>query len=253
MSTKQFISAEKHLAKSGVTVGQASDFIWANIDQPEIIFAAARQHGVTNAMLHEITGVSSSVINDYFKNADLVPERLDHTSILFNTDIGSIETLVGFNDNAGALSNASLKAKVQPLIDLPAAYNFPFTARYDFQSEDGVYDEDELGISQLGDIDATNENIESIFYGTLIRMFSRLDSTELSQINGFPKNGNPVDFQTLLLDALNDPVTDPIWTEESLVHKIVDEAVYLHNHYMQDDFVVGLFDHSYLGYAPVIH
>ncbi|QOJ20849.1 MAG: hypothetical protein HRU77_09180 [Gammaproteobacteria bacterium] len=253
MSTKQFISAEKHLAKLGVTVEQAFNFIFANVNQPEIIFTAARQHGVTKSMLHEITGVSDSVINDYFKNAGLVPERLDHTSILFNTDIGSFESLVGFNENIGALSNASLGAKVQPLVDFPSEYNFPFTDRYDFQSEDKIYDADELGISQLGNIAATDENIKSIFYGTLIRMFSRLDSTELSQISGFPKNGNPEDFQTLLLDTLNDPITDPTWTEESLVNKVVDEAVYLHNHYMQDDFVVGLFDHSYLGYAPVIH
>ncbi len=253
MSAKQFIPVEKHLTKLGVTIEQAFNFILANVDQPEIIFTTARQHGVTNSMLHEITGVPVSVIGDYFANAGFVPERLDYTSIFFNTDIGSSETLVGFNDDTGALSTASLRAKVQQLVDLPAAYNFPFTARYDFQSEDGIYDADELGISQLGDIPATDENIESIFYGTLIRIFSRLDNIELSQISAFPKNGSSKDFQALLSVALNNTAASSAWDEESLVNMVVDEAVYLHNHYMQDDFVIGLFDHSYLGYAPVIH
>jgi hypothetical protein len=94
MSRKQFISAEAHLAKFGVTVQQALDFIIANIDQPEVIYVTAREYGVTQAMLHEITDAPASVIDDYFTGAGFDPGRLDHTSILFNTDIGLLEDLV---------------------------------------------------------------------------------------------------------------------------------------------------------------
>jgi hypothetical protein len=253
MSRKQFISAEEHLAKFGVTVQQANDFISANLDRPEFIFATARAHGVTNAMLHEITSAPATVIHDYFSSVDLVPERLDYTSIFFNTDIGLVEDLVGFNSYSGILSTASLREKVQSSIEIPVLYDFPFVARYDFQSADDVYDADELGISRLGNIAATDENIESIFYGTLINMFSRFDQMELSQIKAFPEDGNPGDFLTLLSDALNDSPEIVAWTDVELLDLIVDEAVYLHDHYMNDDFVVGLFDHSYLGYAPIIH
>lgn len=253
MSRKQFISAEEHLAKFGVTVQQALDFIFASIDQPEVIYFTAREYGVTQAMLHEITDVPASVIDDYFTGADFDPGRLDHTSILFNTDIGLQEDLVGFNSHTGILSTASLRENVQPLIDFPTVYDFPFTARYEFQPADGVYDADELGISRLGDIPATDENIESIFYGTLINMFSRFDQMELGQIKAFPESGNPDDFRPLLSDALNDPPEIAAWTDVELLDLVVDEAVYLHDHYMNDDFVVGLFDHSYLGYAPIIH
>jgi hypothetical protein len=253
MSRKQFISAEEHLAKLGVTVQQAFDFIFANVDQPEVIYVTAREYGVTQAMLHEITDVPVSVIDNYFTGADFDPGRLDHTSILFNTDIDSLETLVDFNNHTGILSTASLREKVQPLIDSPTVYDFPFTARYDFQPANGVYDADELGISRLGDIPAIDENIESIFYGTLINMFSRFDQMELSQIKAFPESGNPDDFLALLAAALNDAPSTPAWTDEELLDLVVDEAVYLHNHFIQDDFTVGLFDSSYLGDVPVIH
>lgn len=253
MSRKQFISAEAHLAKFGVTVQQALDFIFTNIDQPEVIYVTAREYGVTQAMLHEITDVPASVIDDYFMGADFDPGRLDHTSILFNTDIGLLEDLVGFNSNTGVLSTDSLRENVQPLIDFPTVYDFPFTARYDFQPADGVYDADELGISRLGGIAATDENIESIFYGTLINMFSRFDQMELSQIKAFPESGSPDDFRALLSAALNDPPEIAAWTDVELLDLVVDEAVYLHNHFIQDDFTVGLFDSSYLGDALVIH
>ncbi|MBX3640373.1 MAG: hypothetical protein KF888_07660 [Nitrosomonas sp.] len=253
MSKKQFISADAHLAKLGITKQQAYDFIFANLDRPEIIYAAAREYGVTHAMLHEITDVPVIVIDNYFIDADFDPGRLDHTSILFNTDIGSLETLVDLNGNTGILSTASLREKVQPLINFSTVYDFPFTARYGFQLADGIYDADELGVSRLGDIAATDGNIESIFYGTLINMFSRFDQAELDQIKTFPENGNPEDFQALLSDALNDAPATSAWTDEELLDLVVDEAVYLHNHYINDSFVIGLFDHSYLGYAPVIH
>ncbi len=257
MSRKQFISAEEHLAKFGVTVQEAYGFIFAHLDDPEMIYVTAREHGVTRAMLNQITDVPVAVIDNYFIDAGIGPERLDLTSILFNTDIGTLETLVDFNNHTDILSIASLRELVQPLIKWPTDdyyYNFPFTARYDFQPDDGIYDAEELGISQLGDIAATDENIESIFYGTLINMFSRFDQAELSQIKAFPENGDPEDLFTLLADALNDAPEISAWTDEELLDLVVDEAVYLHDYFMvEDTSLVGLFDHSYLGYIPVIH
>ncbi len=257
MSSKPFISAEEHLAKLNVTVEQAYDFIIANLDDPEMIYATAREYGVTRAMLHQITDASAAVIDNYFIDADFHPERLDRTSILFNTDIGELETLVDFNNNTGLLSNDSLRESVKSLIkwQVDDFYDYFFMQFYDFQLDDGIYDAEELGISQLGNIAATDENIESIFYGTLINIFSRFDQTELNQIKAFPGNGDPEDFFTLLADALNDDDAPEIsaWTDEELFDLVVGEAVYLHNSYEEDDLIVGILDHSYLGYALVIH
>lgn len=246
MSTKSFISAEEHLAKFGVTVEQAFDFIFANIDNPELIYAAARQNGVTNSMLNEITGVSVGVIEEYFtstNNPDLVPQRLDYTSILFNTDIGSLESLVNFNNNEGILSTNSLREEVRTKINFPEDYTFLFTEVREYQSQDGVYDAEELGISILSKITASDENIESVFYGTLINIFSRFDREELDGIINFPVGGDPSDLEVLLTEALNDvPSENSSLTDVELFDHVVNEAVEIHDRYINDDVAIGIFD-----------
>ena len=248
MSTKQFISAEEHLAKLGVTVQQAQDFIIANVGLPEVIFAEAFNGGVTNSMLSEITNISTDIIGNYFTNANLDKNGLDQTSLLINSDLGAFESLVDFNNNSDILSTASLANDVQPLLIDPSLYDFVFGPVYVFQTSDGIYDSEELGVSHLGNVDATNESIESLFYGSLLNIFSAIDETELSQINAFSEDGNPDDLQALLIDSLSDTSTPTAWTNEELKNHVTQEAVNIMNEYLVTD-VIGVLDLSFLGLA----
>jgi len=251
MSRKQFISAEEHLAKLGVTVQQAFDFIVANVDKPEVIFSAARQYGVTNDMLSEITNATTIEIHDYFVNAGIDSIQLDWTSLLINSDLGSLEHLVDFNDNTGILSNASIREAVQPLIFLPDAYLFTWETIYDFAKNDGNYDAEELGVDHLIDVPATDESIESLFYGTLIKIFSALDQAELDEINVSREDGSSEEFQVLLLDALSEsPSSTTVWTDEQLAELVTNEAVNVIDKFWTGEIeFVGVLDHSFLGLA----
>lgn len=251
MSTKQFISAAEHLAKLGVTVQQANDFIMDNVDQPDAIFLAARQFAVTNAMLSEITGFSTTVISNYFASADFNPIELDQTSMLVNSDLGPLETLVDFNLNTGVLSNASLGETVRPLVD--DLYEFTFESLYSFYPSDEIYDAEELGVGHLTDVVATSDSLESLFYGSLINLFRALDETELNQINAFSAGGDSENFQELLLESLSESPSSIIWTDEQLADLVTDEAVAIINEYWANDGnpLIGVLDRSYLVEATI--
>ncbi len=249
MSTKSFITAEAHLDKLGVSVQQALDLIVEHLDRPEVIFTAARQNGITNAMLNEITQVSTDTIAHYFTSAGFNHVELDYTSLLINFDLGDLENLVAFNENSGVLSNNVLSEAVRPLLNEPLTYDFTFGPIYShIQPNDGIYDAEELGVSHLNDVPATDENIESLFYGSLINMFSVLDASELNQIEAFPKANNLDGFQALLVEALEDNSTSTEWTDQQLFDLVTEEAAEVIDLFWANDFV-GVLDHSYLGVA----
>ncbi len=245
------MSAETHLRKLGVTVKQARDFINLNMDHPKVIYDAAFDNGVTISMLSEITGYPINVISGYFSSVGLVAELLNDTSILINSDnLRGFESLIAFNNNSGILSTASLREKVQPLVDDdPFYYNLTFDPVFDFQDDDGTYDLEELGVKHLGDIAATNENIESLFYGTLLNIYRTLDETELKQISEIKNIGDRHEFKELFANSLASVPTNSIWTDETLEAIVIDEAYSLINDFLEDDFVVGVLDHSFLGFS----
>jgi len=252
MSRKQFISVEEHLAKLGITVQKAHDFIFANVDKPEVIYSAAFDAGVTNSMLSEITNVSSTVINNYFKAADLPSQKLDYTSMLINFDLGSLEALVDFNDNAGILSNSTFRDTVRSSVNDPLDYDYSFKPVIPgLQDKDGVYDADELGVSHLTDVPATGENLESLFFGSLINMFNVIDEAELNQIKAFPADGDQEEFQALLIDALSEAPENFSWTDEQLADLVSNEAVDIINTLWSGVEQVGVLDLSYLGLATI--
>ncbi|MCB1984290.1 MAG: hypothetical protein H6936_16345 [Burkholderiales bacterium] len=251
MSRKQFISAEEHLAKLGLTVQQAFDFIAANVDKPEVIYSAAFDAGVTNSMLNEITNISTSTINDYFSAADLPFQKLDYTSMLINFDLGILETLVDFNNNTGILSNSALRETVKPLVvDL---YDDSFESVIPYlQPNDGVYDSDELGVGHLTNVPATSDNLESLFYGSLINIFKTLDQTELNQIQEFQNNdANQEDFQALLIESLSDAPENFTWSDEQLADLVSSEAAHVITTLWSGIEPVGILDPSYLGLATI--
>ncbi|HNP26526.1 MAG TPA: hypothetical protein PKM20_07280 [Nitrosomonas sp.] len=131
------MSAESHLAKFGVTVPQALNFLVANVQQPETIFNVSSQFAITTEMLSEITNLSASIVRDYFAASGLNASELDDTSILINADLGSFTNFVSFNKNDAAysvedmdisevLSTETLRGFVQPLLNDPSAYDAVF-------------------------------------------------------------------------------------------------------------------------------
>lgn len=251
MSVKPFISAEVHLAKLGVTVQQAQDFIKLNIAQPESIYEAALINGVTINMLNEISGYSTDIIREYFETAGLNSKELDNTSLLVNSDLVTLEYLVDFNIKTGILSNSELRKVVSPQVS--DHYDFTFEEIYSFQLNDGIYDAEELGVGNLTDVvPATKESLESLFYGSLINMFSRLDKDELKEIKDFPDSGSPEEFKVLLFNALNGPPSAIIRSDEELADLVSEEAVKIIKEYWDqtDDIeLVGTLDYSFLGLA----
>ncbi len=247
------MSAASHLAKLDVTVEQAYDFIMANVEQPEVIFNTAAEFAVTTAMLSEITQFSTEVISNYFTSFNLDTGKLDDTHILINSDPGALSSLIAFNERTGILSNESLRGFVQQALNDPSQYDSVFGPQFPFQDDDEVYDAEELGVDILTDVPATNESIESLFYGSLINMFLRFDQIELNQIIFFPvaeRRGSD-DFQAFVFEALSDiPLTAPR-PDDELAGLVVREAAILMTELVEDNSIVGVLDQSFLGLAVV--
>ncbi|MDR4517040.1 MAG: hypothetical protein MRK00_06600 [Nitrosomonas sp.] len=253
--------AASHLAKLGVTVPQALKFLVTNVERPETIFNVASQYAITTQMLGEITHLSPDIISDYFADFGLDSSELDDTSILVNADLGAFSQFVSFNKNdeayadnvdniSEALSTDSLREFVQPLLNDPASYDSVFGPQFPFQANDGVYDAEELGVDLGIEVPATNESIESLFYGSLINMFSAFDQTELTPIVQFPVNDrNTEDFKTFVLEAFNDVPEVVLWPADVMVRLVVNEAVIQINDLVEDSSIVGVLDHSFLGVA----
>jgi len=249
------MSAESHLAKFGVTAQQAKDFINSNIQNPGDIFQAAREYGVTTEMLSELSGYSEDDVRGYFDSIGKNSKNLDFTKILINSDLNSLESLILTNGKEGILSNDSLQKSVLSKIKDPADYENFFQPAKSYQDNDSVYDDDELGVSSLGNIPATAKSLESVFYGSLINIFSRLDNVELNQIKVFP-NKESGEYQSLLFNALNSPA-EASRNDVDLANLVVDETVYtISNFWIGEDpdtnppvidYRTGLFDFGLLG------
>lgn len=255
MSVKSFISTEAHLAKFGTTAPQALDFINSNLAQPDIIFNIARLYGVTTNMLSEISGFSKDIIQEYFDTAglDLDSKQLNYTSMLVNSDLSTLEHLVSSNNRTGILSNDSLNKEVQPLTHVsPLEFNDFFEPVYDYQPIDGIYDAEELGVGHLDNVPATSESIISLFYGSLINIYSAIDKAEIDQINAFPRNDNPEGFQALLFNVLRESPVSVVWSEKDLVEMIrIEAANIIDEYYESESGLVGILDHSFLGLATI--
>lgn len=243
--------ARSILSKQGIMLQEAKDFINMNIEQPELILNAAFNHAVTTSMLNEITGYSIDEINAYFysKTDNYYPSDLDAIGKLVNSDLGSLEILVDFNSNTGILSTLSLQEKVRSSVN-PSVYESFIEPIFPFQKNDGyIYDPEELGVKHLSNVAATNGNIESLFYGTLINIFLRLDSTERDQIKHFSGDKNSEEYHTLLMSSLN-TIPSTTWTDEALANLVVEDAVRIVNDFPTSDFI-GILDDSFLGLSAL--
>lgn len=230
----------------GITVEQAKGFIVANINNPEVIYNAVSELGITTQHLSDITGYSADVIKDYFESAGLSAKLLDEVKLLFNSDLGNLDYLVNFNNHTGSLSTTSLSEQVKTSLDDPSQFDALFKSIYGYEEADGLYTPDETGISHLGNIKAAPESLESIFFGTLINILNSLDIDELKQIANFPPitKDNLNDFTALISDSLSDMPTTP-YPDSYLEEFVVKDAVTLIEDYWgPDSQVIGILDDS---------
>jgi len=243
-------TGQEVLAHYQITVDQAHEFIWANIEQPDVIFDTAEEFGITTQHLSDITGYSTEIISDFFGSFKLDTIELDDIRILFNSELDAGVGLVEFNDRSDVLSTASLGSLVKANVEI-LDYNDFFEPIFSYQKDDGLYTPDELGVSHLGNnVPATEESIESLVYGTLINVYAGLDDSELSALKNFSHTATNVnEYRALLTDALSDPATR---SDEELVGLIADETAVLINEFWYGDIMVnGTLDLSLLGLAGI--
>lgn len=217
------MSAESHLASLGITIQQANDFILSHIDEPLNIFNTAKQFNVTTSMLSEITGFSINDIREYFASFGLDTTELNTERLLLSSDLLPLANFLAFNDDSGGLSTATLREGV-----IAATNSDDYLTFFDpssFQgSEDGVFTPEELGTAHLGNVPATTETLESLFYGTFISTSRDIDTQELQQIDVFLE-ANPDELENdtvslkyieLAISVFNDPAPAPFFSEPQI-------------------------------------
>ncbi|UJP04866.1 MAG: hypothetical protein LZF61_08400 [Nitrosomonas sp.] len=248
-------TGEEVLKYYGITKDDAVNFVLTNADNPELVYDAAWDSGITtqhlNDILNEIPGISVDVIKDYFEGAGLDTLALDEVRILFNANLGDLNYLVGTNDLSGVLSIEALRSQVKASVDNDT-YNDFFEYTWGYQAADGVYSPDELGSDQIGSVPATHESIESLFYGTLINQYIALDADEIEQITNFGDltADNFDAFQVMLQAALGDVPSNTIWTDKVLAELVYGEAIDIINGYEASSWI-GKLDPIYLGLATM--
>lgn len=106
-------TAQQILAGLGVTMAQARNFIYENVDKPALIYTIAKSVGLTSDNLGEIVGVSGSLVRSYFSgngldvNAldGLVEQRPDYSALPLNSKATDYIFLTDLNDGDVFLYN----------------------------------------------------------------------------------------------------------------------------------------------------
>lgn len=264
------MSAETYLAQFGVTVAQAREFILSNVNNPGTIFSVADQFGVTTDMLAEIVGggFTGDDVSAWFSARGFDANQLDDTSSgtggeLLPDDMAALASLVTLNTNTGTLSNSELRAAVITAIGHDGFAENDYWDAFDPSSyegaSDGTFTADELGVPGFGNIAATAENLESLFYGTTIKALRAIDMQEIMDIQSFVaanatalSNGNEAvvsQYVNLMVSVFEDQAVTPVIPDETL-----DDAIVLATAMFVELVASGdapaLFDGMLTGFMP---
>ena len=250
------MSTSSYLANFGVTIEQAREYVLAHLSNPNAIVATARQYGITNDMLGEIAGgYSAADVRGYLAGFGIDASGLE-AEPLFPSEMLQFSTVMGLNTASGALSTASLRAQVIAQTGEPA-YNAAFDPNHYSGGLDGVFSVADLGVASLGELPATAETLESLFYGTIIRLTGTVDMEELLQVQSFVRdnaaglqNEDPAvesALATLMLGIVQDQATPSAFGESLISEVAVASAVALVGFASQHD--QSLFDELLTGFA----
>ena len=184
------------LASLGVTMTQAHDFIMANLGSPATIYEVAVQNKISSQMLADIVsinfpGLSAGDVEAFFAAQGISASGLQGFSYGNNSNVqflppqfSHLSQLVGPNERTGELSNESIRAKVVEVTGLET-YKFTF-APFNFKgNEDGVFTAQDLGVAGLANVKATWQNMESLWFGTVLNMLDAIDVSEVETIEAY--------------------------------------------------------------------
>lgn len=230
------MSTSSYLANFGVTIGQAREYVLAHLNDPHAIVATARQYGITNDMLGEIAGgYSAAEVRGYLAGFGIDATPLEAES-LFPPDMLAFSGVMALNAATGELSTASLRAQVIAHTG-ESAYNAAFDPNHYAGGLDGIFSAADLGVSSLGDLPATAATLESLFYGTIIRLAGTLDMQEAMEVAQFVQekgaaleNEDPAvlqEFMALMHGIVADPGNPPALGEDQIAQAAVASAVAL--------------------------
>ncbi len=244
------MTAAELLNSKGVSMQQASEWVQARLQSPAEIYNICLEFGINSSMLADIVqpfvpGVVASDVETFFTNLgfnalDLrnagplepvpmpspvpapVPEAPMFSGVL-PPELSALLSFVSLNDNTGALSNASLR---EVGLGLSSAYWSAFNPAQVGGHTDGIWSTDELGFSSLGNLPATAETLESLFYGTVIRLARSIDAQEVNQLDAFLTAneaaldaGNAATINSLIQQvsqALSTPAAVPLVSDADL-------------------------------------
>jgi hypothetical protein len=244
------------LNSKGVTLQQASDWVQARLDQPGAIYSICLEFGINSTMLAEIVqpfvpGVRATEVEAFFVNLGFEAQLLrDATPVpppppvlvpapapapppndggfsgFFPQEFGGLLSFVSLNSNSGALSNSSLRVASLAQLTQDSLYWSLFSPASFGGEGDGVWTSSELGFSGLGNLPATAETLESLFYGSIIRVARSIDEGEVNQLEGFLdaneaalEAGNMAvvnSFVQQLTQAFSTPAAVPLVGDEEL-------------------------------------
>ncbi len=248
-------SAAQHLATFGVSVDQARAFIDANINNPQVIFNVASQNGVTNAMLGEIAGgFSAAEVEAFFafNNIDSsslnpgvvappAPMPDDGLGLIPEEWLGIASSLVALNTETGVLSNASIRSQILSFANISESQYLaaldPLNWADPATVSDAVFSPEELGFSHLGNLSATPETVESLVFGSIIKVVKSIDAVEAASLQSFVvsnetalSNMDPVvtgQLIDLMADVLSTPASPPLVSDEQLSQSLAFAGVAL--------------------------
>lgn len=204
------VSAADHLATYGVTVDQAYAFLIANLGNPELIFNVCLSFQVTSAMLSEIVGVSVEVVEGFFDANGLdgsalhADEEPAGEGLAFVPE--ALSPLAGLwalnTQESGVLTNAALRESIVTTYG-QEWYDQAFNPAAYAGAADGTFSTADLGFTHLGALPATQATLESLFFGTAINLFRRVDTAEDNAIS----LASEAEFAAVIADAYADPAT----------------------------------------------
>ncbi|MDD3484999.1 hypothetical protein [Azovibrio restrictus] len=241
-------TAAQQLAKYGLNVDVAREWIAANLGSPKTVFDICKAGGLNSSMIAEILnplapGLSSTAVESFFTGSGLDGSALRPAPIssgedkaeLIPDDLGQLNWLISMNASVGNLSTTSLHNAVLAELGDSTSYNEMFNPDNYAGSEDGVFTGAELGVNGLGSFAATNANLESLYYGTLINTLKSLDSGEVTELYQFIKanqaglesGSSAVEDQLvdMLFAAIQDPAYPAALSDAQVASIIVDATV----------------------------
>lgn len=197
------------LASRGVSMQQAADWVQDHLESPGQIFSICLEFGINSAMLAEIVqpfvpGAVAGDVEAFFTTLGFDAQVLRNAGInpaaplpapgssseivapgFFPQEYAALLSFAALNHNAGALSNDSLREASFAQGTQRGDYWSLFSPAQFGGQEGGSWSASELGLPGLGDLPATAETLESLFYGTVIRLVRSVDEQEVVGLEAF--------------------------------------------------------------------